>query len=167
MLGDDSAAEKTQGKIRVWVDADACPKPVKEVLYRVAKRGRARVTFVANQKLLLPKFEGIDQVLVRAGLDLADKKIVELAREGDLVISADIPLAAELVKNRVLVIGPRGELFDDNSIHGRLATRNMLDQLRADGETLSGPRPFNNKDVQAFSNQLDRLLTKLSRPRKN
>ena len=163
MTTPSNQVEDADSRVRIWVDADACPKPVKEVLFRLAKRGRAKLTFVANQKLHLPGSEWIEQILVRTGMDLADKKIVELARAGDIVISADIPLAAALVKNHVLVIGPRGELLDDDSIHSRLATRNLMDQLRMEGEVRSGPRPYGPKDIQAFSNQLDKMVTRLSR----
>ena len=149
--------------LKIWVDGDACPGKVKDMVFRTAKRREIHTTLVANQSIRVPSSEFIDSILVPHGADVADKKIVELMRPGDVVITGDIPLAADVVKKGGIAIGTRGELFDESSVQGRLATRNLMDQLRSAGMETSGPKPQSQKDVQAFANQLDRMLTKLSR----
>ena len=149
--------------LRIWVDGDACPAAIKEIVFRTAKRREILTTLVANQSIRVPKSEFIDAILVPSGADVADKKIVEMMRTGDVVITGDIPLAADVVEKGGIAIGTRGELFDDSSVQGRLATRNLMDQLRGAGVETSGPKPQSQKNVQAFANQLDRMLTKLSR----
>lgn len=149
--------------IRIWVDGDACPAAVKEIVFRTAKRREINTTLIANQQIRIPKSEFIESILVPHGADIADKKIVEMMRAGDVVITGDIPLAGHVVAKGGLAIGTRGELFDDSSIQARLATRNLVDQLRGAGVETSGPKPQNQKDVQAFANQLDRILTRLCR----
>ena len=149
--------------LRIWVDGDACPAAIKDIVFRTAKRREIRTTLIANQSIRVPKSEFIDSILVPHGADVADKKIVEMMRAGDVVITGDIPLAAAVVEKGGIAIGTRGELFDDLSVQGRLATRNLMDQLRGAGVETSGPKPQNQKDVQAFANQLDRMLTRLSR----
>ena len=148
--------------IKIWVDGDACPAKVKEMVFRTAKRREIQTTLVANQSIRVPKSEFIDAILVPHGADVADKKIIELMRKGDVVITGDIPLAADVVKKGGIAIWTRGELFDDSSVQSRLATRNLMDQLRSAGVETSGPRPQSQKDVQAFANTLDRMLTRLS-----
>ena len=145
--------------MRIWVDADACPVAIKELLFRAANRTKTTVTLVANQPLRTPRSEFIDSMLVPAGMNVADRRIVELVEPGDLVITADIPLAAEVVFNGGQALNPRGELYTSANVGRRLAERNLLDELRGGGELTGGPANFNAKDRQAFANQLDRWLT--------
>ncbi len=147
--------------LKIWVDADACPVAIKEVLFRTANRLKIQTTLVANQSIGIPKSEFISRITVHDGADIADNRIVEMMSAGDVVVTGDIPLAARVVEKDGIAIGTRGELYDDASIHSRLASRNLMEQLRAAGMETAGPKPFNQKDVQSFSNQLDRLLTKL------
>lgn len=146
--------------MQIWVDADACPGEIKELLFRAAERLKVRLTLVANQSLRIPQSEFIDTVLVRDGANVADRRIVELAAPGDLVVTADIPLAADVVAKGADAIDPRGELYTDANIGERLALRNMLDQLRGGSHIGGGPPNFGPKDRQAFANQLDRWLTR-------
>ena len=145
--------------MRIWVDADACPGEIKELLFRAANRTKTRVTLVANQPMRTPRSEFIDSLLVPAGMNIADQRIVELVEPGDLVITADIPLAADVVANGGQALDPRGELYTDANVGKRLADRNLLDGLRGEGEITGGPANFNAKDRKAFANQLDRWLT--------
>jgi len=145
--------------MQIWVDADACPGQIKELLFRAAKRTRIKVTLVANQPLQTPRSEFIDSLLVPDGMNVADRRIVELVTPGDLVITADIPLAADVVASGAQALNPRGELYTDANIGERLVVRNMLDELRGGGQITGGPAGFNAKDRQAFANQLDRWLT--------
>ena len=146
--------------MQVWVDADACPGEIKQLLFRAATRRKVHVTLVANQPLHVPKSEYIDSVVVRAGLNVADRHIAEQVEPGDLVVTADIPLAANVVAQGAQALNPRGELYTDSNIGERLAVRNMLDDLRGGGQITGGPPNFNDKDKQAFANQFDRWLTK-------
>ncbi len=146
--------------MQIWVDADACPSEIKELLYRAAMRRKVKATLVANQQMRTPKSEYIDSIVVQAGMDVADRRIVALLEPGDLVVTADIPLAADVVARGGQALNPRGELYTDSNIGERLAVRNMLDDLRAGGQITGGPPNFNAKDKQAFANQLDRWLTK-------
>lgn len=146
--------------MQVWIDADACPGEIKELLFRAATRRQVKTTLVANQPLHTPASEYIDSIVVRAGLDVADRRIVELVEPGDLVVTADIPLAADVVAKGGQALNPRGELYTDTNIGERLAVRNMLDDLRAGGQITGGPPNFSAKDKQAFANQFDRWLTK-------
>lgn len=145
--------------MQIWVDADACPVAVKELLYRAAERRKVKVTLVANQPLRVPRSEMVASELAPGGLDAVDQRIVELVEPGDLVISADIPLAAKVVEKGGEVLDPRGELYTEQNIGERLAVRNLLDELRSTGEVTGGPAGFQQKDRQAFANQLDRWLT--------
>ena len=149
--------------MQVWVDADACPSAIKELLFRAAMRTKTKVTLVANQQLRTPKSEYIDSIAVQTGMDVADRRIVELTEPGDLVVTADIPLAADVVAKGGQALNPRGELYNEANVSERLAVRNMLDDLRAGGQVTGGPSNFNSKDKQAFANQLDRWLTKANR----
>jgi hypothetical protein len=146
--------------MQIWVDADACPGGIKELLFRAARRRQMKVTLVANQPLSTPNSEFIDSVLVPPGMNVADRRIVELAEPGDLVITADIPLAAEVVAGGAQALNPRGELYTHDNVGERLAVRNLLDELRGGGMVTGGPANFNSKDRQAFANQLDRWLAK-------
>lgn len=146
--------------MRIWVDADACPGEIKELLFRVAQRREIQVTLVANQSMRTPTSKFIDSILVPAGANVADRRIVELVAPGDLVITADIPLAADIVAEGAQALNPRGELYTDDNVGERLAVRNLLDELRGGGLVTGGPTNFNAKDRQAFANQLDRWLAK-------
>lgn len=147
--------------MQIWVDADACPGTIKELLFRAAERRKIKVTLVANQSMRIPRSEFIDTILVPSGMNIADRRIVELVTSGDLVITADIPLAAEVVAKGGRALDPRGELYTDNNVGERLAVRNMFDGLRGEGQIMGGPANFSTKDKQAFANQLDRWLAKV------
>ncbi len=146
--------------MQIWVDADACPKPIKEILYRVAARKRIVVTLVANQPLAVPKSPFIKTLRVASGFDVADNRIVAELRGGDVVITADIPLAAAAVERGALAINPRGHLYTEDNIRERLSMRNLLEELRGSGVQIGGPEAFSQTDRQAFANQLDRLLAR-------
>ena len=145
--------------MQIWVDADACPGEIKELLFRAAKRTNTKVILVANQPMRTPRSEFIDSLLVPAGMNVADRRIVELVEPGDLVITADIPLAADIVAKGAQALNPRGELYTDANVGERLAVRNLLDEMRGGGQITGGPANFTAKDRQAFANQLDRWLT--------
>ncbi len=149
--------------MHIWVDADACPGEIKELLFRTAQRRQVRVTLVANQHMRTPNSKFIDCVLVPSGANVADRRIVELLVAGDLVITADIPLAADVVAKGGQALNPRGEMYTDLNVGERLAVRNMLDELRGGGQITGGPPNFSAKDKQAFANQLDRWLTSAQR----
>jgi uncharacterized protein YaiI (UPF0178 family) len=146
-------------EMQIWVDADACPGEIKELLFRAAKRTKTKVTLVANQSMRTPPSEFIDSLLVRGGMNEADRRIVELVAPGDLVITADIPLAAEVVAKGGQALDPRGELYTHANVGQRLAVRNLFDELRGSGQVTGGPNSFNSKNWQDFANQLDRWLT--------
>jgi uncharacterized protein YaiI (UPF0178 family) len=152
--------------MEIWVDADACPVEAKEVLYKVTKRLQIRMTLVANQMMWIPKSDLISFELVGAGADIADRRIVELLNAGDLVISADIPLAAAAVAKGATVLDPRGEVLDAENVGSRLAARNLMDELRGSGLETGGPAAYSARNKQDFSNQLDRLLTRLTAAQK-
>ncbi len=144
----------------IWVDADACPKPIKEILYRVSKRVQIPLVLVANQALQVPRTPLIRSVQVAGGFDVADNYIVQQANTGDLVITADIPLAAEVIAKGCLALNPRGELYTEENIRQRLNMRDFMETLRGSGVDTGGPQSFNQADRQAFANQLDRLLAR-------
>jgi len=144
----------------IWVDADACPISVKDIVFRTATRLKIPTVLVANGSMSIPKSQFISLEVVRHGADVADDWIVDQLQAGDLVVTGDIPLASRVVAASAIAIGTRGELYDDASVHGRLATRNLMEQFRASGVETGGPKPFSQKDVQTFANQLDRLVTK-------
>lgn len=144
--------------MKIWVDADACPRPVKDVLYRAAKRTGVPCTLVANQPMGVPPH--IRTVLVAKGFDVADHHIVEHAAPGDIVITADIPLAADVVDKGCLAINPRGQTYTEDNVKDRLATRDLMDELRSTGMETGGPPAFSKRDIQAFANALDRLLAR-------
>ena len=143
---------------RIWVDADACPKVVKEILYRAADRVGVTVILVANQALDVPGSPYIQSVQVPLGFDVADNHIAQSAAPGDLVITADIPLAADVVAQGCMAINPRGELYTGENIRERLNMRDFMETLRSSGIETGGPLPFGQSDRQSFSNQLDRFL---------
>lgn len=147
--------------LTIWIDADACPLAIREIIFRTSKRLSLRVVLVANQSIRVPESKLISSITVRDGADVADNMIVEKMDAKDVVITGDIPLAARVVDKGGTAIGTRGELYDEATVQSRLATRNLMEQFRAAGMETSGPKPQSQKDVQAFANQLDRLLTKL------
>jgi uncharacterized protein YaiI (UPF0178 family) len=147
-------------EMHIWVDADACPKMIKEILYRAAIRTKTQLTLVANSFLTYPNSPFIRSVRVEKGFDSADHYIVNHLKAQDLVITADIPLAAEVVVNNGLAINPRGELYTENNIKQRLNLRDMNEQLRATGERIGGPPVLSIKEKTAFANTLDRCLAK-------
>jgi uncharacterized protein len=148
--------------MQIWVDADACPRVIKEILYRAAERKQLQMTLVANQPLRVPPSRFITTLQVGSGFDVADAEIVRLANSGDLVVTADIPLAAQVVDKGGVALDPRGELLSKANIGERLAIRNALDELRGAGVETGGPPPLGPKDKQAFANQLDRILARLT-----
>lgn len=146
--------------MRIWVDADACPKVIKEILFRAAERRQISLTLVANKLLYCPPSQVIRALQVPAGFDVADNKIVELTEPGDLVITADIPLAAEVIANGGHALNPRGELYTVDTIRERLAMRDFMDVLRSSGVETGGPAMLSQGDRHAFANRLDRFLAK-------
>lgn len=149
--------------MQIWVDADACPNVIKDILFRAAERARVPVTLVANQWLRTPPSRFVRAVQVPAGLDVADSEIVRCAAPGDLVVTADIPLAAAAIDKGALALNPRGELYTRDSIAQRLSMRNFMDELRGAGIDTGGPPALHPRDRQAFANALDRWLAR--RPR--
>lgn len=145
--------------MRIWVDADACPRVIKDILFRAAERRRVRLILVANSRLEIPKSKFIEFMRVGAGFDQADLAIVEQARHGDVVITTDIPLAAGVIEKGGLGLSPRGELLTPDNIRGRLTMRDFMDELRGSGVMTGGPAALGARDRQEFANQLDRLLT--------
>lgn len=146
--------------MQIWVDGDACPAEIKELLFRAAVRVKVLMTLVANQPLRIPKSEFISLLIVPSGLNVADKQIVELLQPGDLVVTADVPLAAHTIQKGGIAIDPRGDLFTAENIGERITMRNLMDELRGSDLVSGGPAPFGPKDKQNFANQLDRLLAK-------
>jgi len=144
----------------IWVDADACPAVVKEILFRAAQRCQLMVTLVANQPLRTPPSPWIKTLQVGAGFDVADHLIVQQAVVGDLVITADIPLAAEVVEKGAEAINPRGEHYTRENIRQRLGMRNFMEELRGIGQLRGGPAAYGQSERQAFANALDRWLAK-------
>ncbi len=148
--------------MKIWVDADACPNVIKEILFRAADRTQTPLTLVANQPMRSPPSRYIDSIQVHAGFDVADNEIVKRLQPDDLVITADIPLAAEVVEKGGNAINPRGERYSKENIKQRLSMRNFMDELRSTGVNTGGPPTLSQGDRQAFANQLDRLLTQLA-----
>lgn len=144
--------------MHIWVDADACPVAVKDILFRAAQRTGRELTLVANQMLRVPAAPNIRAVQVPGGFDVADKWIAERAVAGDLVITADIPLAAEVVEKGAIALSPRGERYGKENIRELLDLRNFMDTLRSTGVQTGGPPPFGQAERQKFGNALDRLL---------
>ena len=142
----------------IWVDADACPNAIKDILFRAAERARLPLLLVANQWLRTPPSPWIRAIQVPSGLDVADSEIVQRCEPGDLVVTADIPLAARVVEKGAAVIDPRGERYTVDTIGQRLSMRNFMDELRGAGVATGGPPPLGPRERQAFANQLDRWL---------
>jgi len=149
--------------VKIWVDADACPVVVKEILFRAADRTGVELTLVANQALSTPSSANINSLQVPRGFDVADDEIVKRLSAGDLVITSDIPLAAEVIEKGGHALSPRGELHTTENIRARLNMRDFLDTMRSSGvEMGGGPAAFSQRDKQEFANNLDRILTKYS-----
>jgi len=146
--------------MQVLVDADACPAVIKDILFRAAKREEMMVTLVANQFLRTPPSPFVRSIQVPSGFDVADARIVEMVEAGDLVITADIPLAASVIEKGGRALDPRGSWFTPENIKERLSVRDMMDQLRAAGIETGGPAPFSPRDSKVFAGELDRFLAR-------
>lgn len=149
--------------MQIWVDADACPSVIKDILFRAAEREQVHVTLVANQAMRVPSSPYLHSLQVPSGFDVADKRIVELLAPADLVITADIPLAAAAIEKDAHALNPRGELYTKDNIRERLSMRNFMDELRGSGVATGGPSALNQRDRQAFANSLDSFLAKRGR----
>lgn len=145
--------------MQIFVDADACPKAIKDILIRAALRSSIPVIFIANKVLNLPISPYIKAIRVGAGFDVADNKIIALAEKGDLVITADIPLADAVVSKECTALNPRGWLYNEDNIKQQLSMRNFMESLRSAGMNTGGPKTLHAKDIQAFANQLDKIIT--------
>ena len=149
--------------MKIWVDADACPAAIKTILFRAAERTGVQLTLVANQPIRIPVSRCIKMLQVKSGFDVADNEIVKRLGVGDLVITGDIPLAAEVIEKGGYALNPRGELYSTDTIRARLNMRDFMDTLRASGIDTGGPRALNQSDRKSFSDQLDKLLTKYTK----
>jgi uncharacterized protein YaiI (UPF0178 family) len=148
----------------IWVDADACPGVIKDILFRAAQRTSIQLTLVANRGLQVPRSPWIRMIQVPRGFDVADNHIVEMAVVGDLVITADIPLAAAAVAKGASALNPRGELYTEDNVQGLLDMRNFMDTLRSSGVETGGPPSLSNSDRQSFAAQLDRWIARQPKP---
>ena len=146
--------------MKIWVDADACPVVIKDILFRAAERTGLQLTLVANQAVHIPPSRHIKMLQVSPGFDIADNEIVKRLDEGDLVITSDIPLAADVIKKGGHALSPRGELYSADSIGARLNMRDFLDTMRASGVNTGGPPALSQSDRKSFANHLDKLLAK-------
>ena len=146
--------------VNIYVDADACPKVIKEVLFRAAERAQVQLILVANQPLRTPPSRFIKSLKVAAGFDVADNEIVKLTNVGDLVITADIPLAAEVIEKGGFALNPRGEMYTADTIRQKLTMRDLMDELRGSGINTGGPPAIGQRDRQLFANELDCFLTR-------
>ncbi len=144
--------------MKIWVDADACPVVIKEILFRAAQRTGKMMTLVANQPVNTPASKLIKTIQVASGFDVADNEIVKRLDAGDLVVTADIPLAAEVIEKGGHALNPRGEMYSEDNIRARLNMRDFMDTLRASGINTGGPPAISHSDRQAFANSLDRFL---------
>ncbi len=146
--------------MKIWVDADACPAVIKETLFRAAERTQTQVTLVANHTMRVPPSRFISMLTVSSGFDVADDEIVKRLESGDLVITADIPLADEVITKGGLALNPRGEMYSHENIKAKLNMRDFMETMRASGVQTGGPSALSQAERQAFANQLDRLLAK-------
>lgn len=144
--------------MKIWVDADACPKVIKDILFRAAERTQTQTTLIANHVMQIPRSSFVTLYQVNKGFDVADDEIVKRLESGDLVISSDIPLAAEAIEKGATVLSPRGELYTIANIKARLTMRNFMDSLRSSGVETGGPPALNQADRKAFADQLDKIL---------
>lgn len=148
--------------MKIWVDADACPVVIKEILFRAAERKKIQITLVANHQIRVPPSRYIHFLQVPAGFDMADNEIVKRLEKGDLVVTGDIPLASEVIDKAGLALNPRGEMYTVENIKQRLNMRDFMETMRSSGvEVGGGPPPLNQKDRQNFANHLDRLLVRV------
>ena len=143
----------------IWVDADACPVPIKEILFRAAERVQVQTLLVANHALRVPKSRFVKALQVERGFDVADAQILERLAAGGLVVTADVPLAAQAVAAGAFALNPRGTLYTADNVKDHLARRDFMEGLRATGETTRGPAALSKTDLQAFANELDKFLT--------
>ena len=148
--------------MKIWIDADACPRAIKEIVVRAGEKRRIPVVMVANKAIHIPKSDWVSLVVVPKGPDVADEKIIEQVSVGDIVITADIPLAAAIVEKGAVGINPRGEQYDLDTVRERLSMRDFMADLRDSGLNTGGPASFNEKDKRRFSSTFDRLLHQLS-----
>ena len=155
---------ETSKRARLWVDADACPVVIKEILFKAAARTGIELTLVANHSMRVPNAPNIRMLSVSPGFDVADNEIVKRIEPGDLVVTADIPLAAEVIARGAAALNPRGEMYTADSIRGRLNMRDFLDTLRASGIDTGGPSALGAAERKSFGDQLDRWLTRHFRP---
>lgn len=149
----------------IWVDADALPKVIRDILFKAAVRTDTRLTLVANQAIATPASKLIRSIQVQQGFDVADNEIAQQVKAGDLVVTQDIPLAADVVAKGALALNPRGEKYTKENIRARLSMRDFMENLRSTGVQTGGPPPINNQDRQQFANQLDRWLAKKNQPK--
>jgi hypothetical protein len=149
--------------MQIWVDADACPGVIKEILFRAADRARVPMTLVANQAMRIPSSAYVRFMQVGAGLNVADERIIELLHPHDLVITADIPLAATAIEKGAHALNPRGELYTKDNVRERLSMRNFMDELRSSGVATGGPAVLSQRDRQAFASSLDAFLARHAR----
>ena len=154
-------------KQRIWVDADACPNVIKEILFRVALRCEVQVILVANQMLRTPKNAFVRAIQVEQGFDVADNYIATHCDAEDLVITADIPLAADVIAYGAKVLGPRGQAFTKDNIKQRLTMRNFMEEMRSSGENIGGPPPISAGDCQQFGNAIDKIVSQWQRHAKS
>ena len=151
--------------MRIWVDADACPQVIKDILFRAAERAKVETTLVSNMALArTPTSPYVKTIRVAKGFDGADQRIVQEVQSGDLVVTADLPLAAEVVGKGATALDPRGELYTEDNVQERLAVRNLMQALRSGGEMVGGPAVFKLSDRKLFANALDRFIARPSRP---
>lgn len=146
--------------MKIWVDADACPVVIKEILFKAALRTQVQTTLVANHAMRIPPSRFVDFLQVGSGFDVADNEIVKRLKPGDLVVTADIPLAAEVIEAQGQALNPRGQLYTTENIRARLNMRDFMESLRSSGVQTGGPAAISQADRQAFANQLDRILAK-------
>ena len=144
----------------VWVDADACPAQIKEIVFRAAERVHVETVLVANHALRVPKSRFIKSMQVGAGFDVADARILAGLKPGDLVVTADVPLAAQVVAAKAFALNPRGTFYTPDNVQDHLARRNFMESLRSVGELTRGPPALNRTDIQSFANELDKFLTR-------
>ncbi|MFC5078341.1 hypothetical protein VTH8203_04165 [Vibrio thalassae] len=149
--------------VKIWVDADACPKVIRETICRAAERTGLTCTFVANHTVPVPRRENIHSLTVPSGFDIADNEIVKRVGEGDLVITSDIPLADEVITKHALALSPRGEMYTKETIKARLNIRDFMDTMRSSGVQTGGPAPLGQTERREFANNLDRFLAKATR----
>jgi uncharacterized protein len=154
-------------KMKIWVDADACPVVIKDILFKAAQRTEVLVTLVANRSMSTPESPYIQSLQVKQGFDVADNEIVKRTNKGDLVITSDIPLAAEVIEKGAFALNPRGELYSTDNIRAILNMRDFMDTMRSSGIQTGGPPPLNQRDRQAFANHLDTILTKYIQKQQN